>query len=195
MTKNCVDLADLDEAISCADLDNIGGVVSTLIFGYYDDVATWPDLPKSTDTASLTLEAAGKLDGDLVMKTATCAHKLVFTDDSGEFQITPQGEIGGMSFKYTLSIVRAKMSAVIFGFENATRGRRMFLIVQDRNGNYYLMGDALTPARRVTGDASTTGKASTELNKNPLNFEYSSPRKLMYTGDVVKILTAATAAG
>ena len=107
--------------------------------------------------------------------------------------ITDQGETGGESCLYELNITRAKMSQVIFGFENATRGRRLGLIVTDKNGNRYLLGDKLNAARRVAADASTTGKVGTDLNKSALKFTYACPRKLMYTGDVENILKIAGA--
>ena len=194
--NNCVELSDIDEAISCQDLDNLAGTVQELIYFYWNDVDSWPDLPKpSTEDGTMSLEEAGAWDGDVVMKAGTCAHKLVFTDDSGELTITDQGEVGGESCLYELNITRAKMSKVIFGFENATRGRRLGLIVTDKNGERYLFGDKLNAARRVAADASTTGKAGTDLNKVPMKFTYACPRKLMYTGDVENILKVVGAAG
>ena len=194
--KNCVELSDIDEAISCQDLDNLAGTVQELIYFYWNDVDSWPDLPApSTEDGTMSLEEAGAWDGDVVMKAGTCAHKLVFTDDSGELTITDQGEVGGESCLYELNITRAKMSKVIFGFENATRGRRLGLIVTDKNGERYLFGDKLNAARRVAADASTTGKAGTDLNKVPMKFTYACPRKLMYTGDVENILKVAGAEG
>ena len=194
--KNCVELSDIDEAISCQDLDNLAGTVQELIYFYWNDVDSWPDLPApSTEDGTMSLEEAGAWDGDVVMKAGTCAHKLVFTDDSGELTITDQGEVGGESCLYELNITRAKMSKVIFGFENATRGRRLGLIVTDKNGERYLFGDKLNAARRVAADASTTGKAGTDLNKVPMKFTYACPRKLMYTGDVENILKVAGAGG
>lgn len=195
MSKKCVELANIDEAIACADLDNLAGVVQELIFFYWNDVATWPDLPAPTGEAgSMTFEQAGAWDGDVVMKEGTCAYKLVFTDNSGELTITDQGETGGESCLFELNITRTKMSQVIFGFENATRGRRLGLIVTDKNGQRYLMGDKLNAARRAAADATTTGKVGTDLNKVPMKFTYECPRKLMYTGDVENILKVAGAA-
>lgn len=192
MGKKCIELADIDEIVSCADLDNLAGVVQSLVYGYWEDVASWPDLPApSGEAAAMSFAEAGAWDGDLVMKAGCRAYQLVFTDESGELTITDQGETGGESCKYELAITRAKMSQVIFGFENATRGRRLFLIVTDKNGNRYLMGDKLNAAKKIAADASTTGKSGTELNKTPLKFSYSCPRKLMYTGDVEKILVVA----
>jgi hypothetical protein len=189
MNKNCIALADIDEMVSCQDLDNLAGLVQELIYFYWEDVASWPDMPApASDTGTMDFATAGAWNGDVVMKQGCRAYKMVFTDNSGELTITDQGETGGESVAYELTITRAKMSQVIFGFENATRGRRLGLIVTDKNGNRYLMGDKLNAARKVAADASTTGKAQTDLNQTPLKFQYACPRKLMYTGDVDEIL-------
>jgi len=188
---NCISLANIDEAISCADLDNLAGVVQEVIYGYWDDVDQFPDLPGPGQVGdSMTFDAAGKWGGDLFMKAGKCAYKLVGTEGSAVLTITDQGEEGGQSVRYQLDIDRAKMNSVIFGFENATRGRRLFLIVTDKNGVSYLMGDARTAARRVAADASTTGqRADSDVNRVPLRFQYDCPRKLVYQGDKVEILT------
>lgn len=189
MSKKCIELADIDELVSCEDIDNLAGIVQSVIYFYWEDVATWPDLPKPAEDAAMTFEKAGAWDGDVAMKAGCRAYKLVFTEDSGELTITDQGETGGESCRYELTITRSKMSKVIFGFENATRGRRLGMIVTDKNGNNYLLGDKLNAAHKVAADASTTGKTGTELNKTPMKFAYDCPRKLMYTGDMTRLLT------
>ena len=55
---NCVNLANIDAAVSCADFDNLAGIVDEIIYVYWDDVATWPDLPAGTNEAALSLAAA-----------------------------------------------------------------------------------------------------------------------------------------
>lgn len=189
MSKKCIELADIDELVSCEDIDNLAGIVQSVIYFYWEDVATWPDLPKPAEDAAMPFEKAGAWDGDVAMKAGCRAYKLVFTEDSGELTITDQGETGGESCRYELTITRSKMSKVIFGFENATRGRRLGMIVTDKNGNNYLLGDKLNAAHKVAADASTTGKTGTELNKTPMKFAYDCPRKLMYTGDMTRLLT------
>ena len=144
----------------------------------------------------MSFEAAGQWNADLIMKDGKCAYKLVGIEGSAVLTITDQGEEGGQSVRYQLDIDRAKMNAVIFGFENATRGRRLFLIVTDKNGVSYLMGDERTAARRVAADASTTGqRADSDVNKVPLRFQYDCPRKLVYTGDKTAILTTSEPVG
>jgi len=187
--KKCVNLSNIDDALDCATLDNMGGIVPKLIFGYYEDVATWPDFPAPVGDAAMDLDVAGALKGDVVMKEGTCAYVMDFTDDTGEFKITDQGETGGESHVYDLTIIAAKMRKKIFGFENATRGRRLFFIVQDNNGTRYLMGDKRNAARRVSGDGSTTGANAAARNQNSMHYSYNCPRKLVYEGDAVNLLT------
>lgn len=189
MSKKCIQLADIDQSVSCADLDNIAGTVDELIYGYYEDVASWPDLPAPTqEDGSMDFETAGAWNGDLVMKAGCRAYKMAFTEETGELTFTDEGETGAEHVKMELSLVRSKLTKTIFGFENATRARRMFFIIRDKNGNYYLMGDSVNAARKVAADASTTGKTTADHNRVPMKFSYVCPRKLMYTGDVENIL-------
>lgn len=192
---NCVTLADIDANVSCEEFDNLAGIVDEIIYGYWDDVATWPNLPSGTQNQNLTLQDAGAWDGSITMKAETRAYKLRFTDGTGVLTMTDQGEQGGESVLYQLDIVRAKISQLILGFQNATRGRKLFFIVTDKNGISYLMGDKLNAAQKVAADASTTGTAPTDRNGVPLRFTYSCPRNLVYTGDKVNILTAVPAQG
>ena len=68
MVKKCIELADIDEIVSCADLDNLAGVVQSLVYGYWEDVASWPDLPApSGEAAAMSFAEAGAWDGDLVI--------------------------------------------------------------------------------------------------------------------------------
>lgn len=190
---NCIALADIDEAINCADNDNIGGLIQEVYIGYASDIATWPDLPAPESNASLTLAEGGAWDGDLVQATGKKLIKLVYTDETGSFTITQQGESGAESYLYQLDISRAKMNATIFGLENALKGRKLVIICKDKNGNAYLMGDALNAAKMIAADATTTGSATSDKNNVPLRFTYVCPRKLVYTGDIDGLLVEKAA--
>lgn len=185
----CIALDDINEAMDCDNMDNMGGIEPSVIYGYHEDVATWPDYPNKTE-ASLTLDEAGALVGDVVMKAGCRAYKMDFTDELAEFKITDQGEVGGESFLYDLNIIAAKMRKKMFGFENATKGKKMFFIVTDNNGTMYLMGDKRRGAVRASGDGSTTGSSSTARNQQALRYTFTCPRKLVYEGDTETLLTA-----
>lgn len=190
----CVNLANIDANVACDEFDNLAGIVDEIIYGYWDDVATWPELPSGTENAPMDFETAGAWSGNVVMKQGKSAFKLRYTDQTGVLTMTDQGEVGGESVLYQLDIIRAKISKLILGFQNATRGRKLFFIVTDKNGISYLMGDKNNAALKVAADASTTGTTPTDRNSVPLRFTYSCPRNLVYTGDKVNILTPAPAA-
>ena len=191
--KNCIALADIDEAINCADIDNVGGIIQEIGIAYADDIATWPSLPSPIGNTELLLAAAGAWNGDIVQNVGAKFIKVKFTDETGSFTITQQGEHGGESYLYQLDISRAKMNATIFGLENALRGRRLVILVTDKNGVKYLMGDELNGAKMIAADASTTGTAATDKNNVPLRFTYVCPRKLVYTGDTDGLFTERAA--
>lgn len=193
MTK-CIELTALEFGTACSDQDNMGGLKPSVVAGYYDDVATFPDLPAPVGDVAMDLETSGKWKGDVVMKPGTKAVQIDFTDDTGLLTIADQGEKGGISFNFELVMVFAKMRAKVMGFENATKNRKMFFIVTDGNGVSYLMGDKNRGAMREAGDGSTSGTASSDRNQSSLKFGYSCPRKLVYDGDKVNLLTAAPVA-
>ena len=192
--KLCIALDDINEAMDCNSQGNMAGIVPSVIFGYHEDVATWPDYPKKTD-APLSLEEAGTLVGDLVMKEGRRAYKMDFTDDLAELKITDQGETGGESSLMDLNIISPKMRKKVFGFENATKGRKMFFIVTDNNGTNFLMGDKRRGAMRASGDGATTGTGSSGRNQSTLHYTFATPIKCVYEGDMEDILTVKAAPG
>lgn len=193
MARNkCIALASIAASMNCVDTDNRAGIVDKILYGYAEDVSTWPTLPVGTELNPLTLEAAGKWSGDIAMKTNKSLFELHFTDETGELKITDQGDKGSKSFLYELEVTRAKMNATMFGFENAIKDRNLILLVRDRNGVWYLMGDEMVPAVKADGDGSTTGKAGTDQNRTSLKFQYTCPRKLVYEGEINSLLVAIT---
>lgn len=192
---NCINLADIDLGLSCAEQDNMGGIVPQVIYGNCDDVETWPTKPaEATVGSGISLEAAGTLVGDLVMKTGCRAYKFDFTDDTGSFTIKPQGEKGGESFIETLMFIAQKIRKILLGFMNATKGRKIFFLVKDNNGQWYLMGDQDHGAMLVAdSEGANTGAAYTERNHVGLTFTYNTPRAFVYEGDTEDILTAVQA--
>ncbi len=190
-TNDCIGLETLEFGQNCADQDNMGGITPSVHAFNWHDVASWPDLPSPPAEGAMSYDTAGAWKGDLIMKSGKKAVKIDFTEDTGLLSISDQGETGGISFKYELNMVFAKMRSQVFGFENATKSRRMGFIVTDSNGTMYLLGDKNRGAVREAGDGSTTGTVSGDRNQSSVKFTYPCPRKLVYTGDVDALLTAA----
>ena len=189
---NCISLSNIDEALSCQEQDNMGGIVPKLIFGYWDDVEVWPEWPSPAASSSLSLEDAGVITGDLSMMLTKCAYQIEFSPDTGSFSIAPQGEQGAISFLYTLTFINKRIRKLILGFLNAAKNRKMFFIVQDSNGVWYLMGDTRRAALLQPSDGAVTGTAATDINQVTIQFNYVCPRALCYEGDVEDILTPKT---
>lgn len=185
---DCIALSDILEGVDCESLNNMGGLVPSIIYGYHSDVEVWPEYPKKAD-APIELETAGALVGDVVMKGGTRAYKMEFVDDVAEFKITEQGETGGESYLFDLNIVQAKIRKKILGFQNATKGRKMFFIVEDNNGTKYLMGDARRGAVKTAGDGATTGASPTARNQASLHYTYTTPMACVYEGDTDTLLS------
>ena len=184
----CISLSNIDTNLSCVEQDNMGGLVPQLIYGYWDSVSVWPDWPAPGSDTPLSLEAAGAITGDLVMKATESAYKMDFTEEQGSFSIAPQGEPGAISYLYSLNIITRRIRKRLLGFMNAAKNRKMFFLVQDANGVWYLMGDKARGARMAASDGATTGTASTDSNQVALTFTYTSPRALVYEGDTDDIL-------
>ena len=190
--NKCIALSSIGPAMNCVDIDNRAGVVNCILLGFADEVGTWPKLPAPSGNTPLSLQKAGEWDGDIAMKNGCQLFELNFTDETGELKITDQGEKGGKSYLYELELSRAKMNATMFGFENAIKDRQLVILVRDRNGVWYLMGDEIAPAMKVDGDGSATGKAGTDQNRTSLKFQYTCPRKLVYVGNTNGLLSPAT---
>lgn len=169
---------------------NMAGLIPQIIFGYQSDVATWPDTPVPDAQGALSLENAGKLAGDIVMKAGKRAFALDFTEDTGEFKMVPVGETDGEHWEYSLDIIKAKIAAKILGFANASQRKKMFFIVPDENGKNYLMGDKLRAPKLATGgDGATTGKTSGDRNQISMSWKYRSRYALEYVGVTTELFT------
>jgi len=169
------------------DGENMGGLPQKVYFAFQADVATWPTKP----TAPLTIDANGKLTGDLVMAEGKRMFELYITDDTGEFKIEPVGELDGKSFLLRLTLFHPGISSRILGFINAAKNENLVLIVPDNNSNMYLMGDALRPAvYSGSPDGAGTAKETAGRRGISMEFTYKTPNVYVYTGSVP--LTIAT---
>ena len=192
MADNCITLDDISHSLGCGG-GNAPGIQPEVIYGYHEDVDVWPDEPAPVSGTPVSLEEAGALIGDVVMKAGTRAYKFAFTEDAGNFAIATDGQVDGMSAVYNLSIVKAKIAKLILGFMNAATARRMFFIVTDENGTSYLMGGKRRGASLVPGgDGAVTGTTASDRNQTTLAFTYRSAKALVYEGDKEDLLVPPT---
>lgn len=176
-----MDFVNIDKNLTNG--ENMGGLVQTCIFGLWEDVATWPAAPVNP----LTVEANGEWTGDLVMKAGKNAFTFYSTDDTSEYKINPVGEQDGMSFEQELTIFNPGLKKKLLGFISAAKNENLFFIVQDSEGQYYLIGDAKRAAHMVSGEVGT-GKASSDRKGASLTFKHKTNTPRVYTGDVTVLL-------
>lgn len=191
---NCLGLDDIDHNLGCE--GNSPGIIQRLIYGYCDDALTWPKYPAPKTEGEvltpMTLEEAGALVGDLIMKDKKRAFFFDFTADTGNLKIAPGGQVDGTSFTYTLTIIKAKITKKVLGFMNASSSKKMFMLVQDENGVWYLLGNA---RRGVTigGDGADTGTGGDDRNQVSVTFTFRDGRALVYDGDTEDLLVLPAA--
>jgi len=111
--------------------ENMGGIGMKIYFGLYSDVAAWPTKPTGT---AATLEALGKLTGDIVMKPGKRMFEMYVTDDTGEFKIETVGELDGKSFVMHLSVFNPGLKPKLLGLLNSVKNDNLVFIVPDNNG-------------------------------------------------------------
>lgn len=184
----CVSLVDIDEAASCAEMDNVGGIIGMYV-AFHGDVATFPAYPTpegdGTQSATpMTYDEAGKWKGSFVMKEGKKFAHISFTDEGAELTFAESGDNGNMKVQHTLNVRRNKLDSVIAGFMNSLRNRRLVIVCEDANGNKYILGDKRIPCMMGAGDNSTTGKLRNDLNQANMQFNYTAPRLLIYDGDI-----------
>lgn len=169
--------------------ENMGGLAQTIIFGLWDDVASWPTAPVSP----ATIEAYAEWVGDLVLKAGKKAFTFYSTDDTSELQINQVGEVDGISFEMVLNVFNPGLKKKLLGFIAAAKNENLFLIAQDMEGQYFLLGDAKRAAKMIPGDGIGTGKKTEDRKGANLRFRFSTNVPRIYIGDVAGLLEVASA--
>jgi hypothetical protein len=182
-----VDFVNIDKNLPNG--ENMGGLTQTVIFGLWDDVASWPTAPVAPED----VEEYGEWVGDIVMKAGKKAFTFYSTDDTSELQINPVGEKDGMSFEMTLSVFNPGLKKKLLGFIAAIKNENVFLIAQDNEGQYYLLGDEKRAACMIPGDGVGTGKATADRKGANLKFVFKTNVPRIYIGDVSGLLEVASA--
>lgn len=182
-----MDLVNIDKNLTNG--ENMGGLTQTVIFGLWDDVAQWP----AQAVSPATVEEYAEWVGDVVMKAGKKAFTFYSTDDTSELQINPVGEKDGLSFEMTLSVFNPGLKKKLLGFISAIKNENVFLIAQDNEGQYYLLGDEKRAACMVAGEGIGTGKATADRKGANLKFVFKTNVPRVYVGDVAGLLELASA--
>jgi hypothetical protein len=160
---------------------NMGGIAQVAYYCAWDDVLTFPTKP----TAPATIEENGTLTGNIVMKTGKQLFEIYITDDTGEFEIEPVGEVDGKSFVTHLRLYNPGLKKKILGFINWAKNENLVFIVKDNDGQYYLMGDDTRAAiYQGAPDGSGTSKETAGRRGISMEFTYKTANVYTYTGTI-----------
>ena len=165
----------------------MGGTTQSVIFGLWDDVAAWPTAP----VAPADVEANAAWVGDVVMKAGKKAFTFYTTDDTSELKFTPVGEPDCKSFEQILSVFHPGLRKKILGFLSAVKNEKLFLIPQNSDGQYFLLGDSLRPAFFRSGEAGT-GKKTSDSKGVTMEFVHKTNTLREYVGDVTTLISSGS---
>lgn len=158
-----------------------------LIFGLWDDVAQWPTAP----VAPADVEANAAWVGDVVMKAGKRAFAFYSTDDTSELKFPLVGETDGKSFEQVLSLFHPGLRKKILGFANAAKNEKLFFIVRNSDGQYYLLGDSARAAFIRTGELGT-GKATADRKGGTFEIVHKTNTIREYVGDVTTLISSGS---
>jgi len=173
-----MDFADIGKLLT--DGKNLGGLSQKIYFGLWTDVATWPTEPM----APVTLDAAGTLTGDILMKAGKRMFELYTTEDAAKLEIKPIGEEGGKGYELLLSVFAPGLNKKLLGFMNATKNEDLVLIAEDSENQKYLLGCEIRSAKFSGGDGSGTGSTTDGRRGLGMQFAYRAHSLYTYTGSV-----------
>ena len=173
-----MDFADIGKLLT--DGKNLGGVSQKIYFGLWDDVATWPTEPGSP----ATLDAAGELTGDIVMKPGKRMYELYTTEDASKLDISPIGEEGGKGFELALHVFAPGLNKKLLGFMNATKNEDLIFVAEDNQHQKYLLGCDLRSAKYSAGEGSGTGSTTDGRRGLGMTFSYRTHSLYEYSGSI-----------
>jgi hypothetical protein len=156
--------------------NNQGGTGTLFKYFLHDDVASWPTFNSTALTDLVTCI------GNVTMKANKYMWSLYGTQDACELKIDPVGDIDCVSFKFTLTIFQPKLQKEMLGFMSGMKNESLGMIVRDREGQKYLLGDAILPVKMVPGSSGGTGMKTEDKKGMNLQFEWYGNKIQIYEG-------------
>lgn len=185
--NNCPScLEDLMRPGACE--KTLGGMVTEFLFGYKDDVQTWP----AKQAANLREHLADHIEtvagSNLVMKNGKRMFRIQVKKGSVELKYELQGESGAKSFKTTLETNIPGFRSVILGFMTATANQELVLLAKTRSGEWHLLGNEDEGVEYDSGTANS-GKTGTDANGADVVFATECAAPTVYKGDIESLKT------
>ncbi|MBQ9509097.1 MAG: fibronectin type III domain-containing protein [Bacteroidales bacterium] len=187
--NNCPScLEDLMRPGACE--KTLGGMVTEFLFGYKDDVHTWPAKQAANLREHLVDLIETVAGSNLVMKNGKRMFRIQVKKGSAELKYELQGESGAKSFKTTLETNIPGFRSVILGFMTATANQELVLLAKTRSGEWHLLGDEDEGVEYDSGTANS-GKTGTDANGADVTFATECAAPTVYKGDIDSLKTVS----
>ncbi|MBO4654663.1 MAG: fibronectin type III domain-containing protein [Bacteroidales bacterium] len=185
--NNCPScLEDLMRPSACE--KTLGGMVTEFLYGYKDDVQTWPQKQSAALRTGLVDHVETVSGSNLVMKTGKRMFRVQVKKGSAELKYELQGESGAKSFKSTLECNIPGFRSAILGFMSATANQELVILAKTRSGEWHLLGDDDEGVEYDSGTANS-GKTGTDANGADVTFATECAAPTVYQGDVDSLKT------
>lgn len=168
----------------------LGGMVTEFLFGYKDDVQTWPAKQAANLRSHLVDHIETVAGSNLVMKTGKRMFRIQVKKGSAELKYELQGESGAKSFKATLETNIPGFRSAILGFMAATANQEMVMLAKTRSGEWHLLGDEDEGVEYDSGTANS-GKTGTDANGADVTFATECAAPTVYKGDIESLKTVS----
>jgi len=187
--NNCPScLEDLMRPGACE--KTLGGMVTEFLFGYKDDVHTWPAKLAANLREHLVDHIETVAGSNLVMKNGKRMFRIQVKKGSAELKYELQGESGAKSFKTTLETNIPGFRSAILGFMTATANQELVLLAKTRSGEWHLLGNEDEGVEYDSGTANS-GKTGTDANGADVTFATECAAPTVYKGDIESLKTVS----
>jgi len=181
-------LEDLYRPSACQSTKS--GVVTEFLYGFKDDVQTWPTKVSAALRQNLSQHIETASGSNMVMKTGKRLFRIVGKKDNIEIKYELQGEPGSRSFKVSLECNIPGFRSMLLGFLAATKNERLIILAKTKSGEWHLLGDEDEGVEYESASA-TSGKAGTDANGSDVVLTTSVDAPTVYMGDISSLLTVS----
>ena len=179
-------LEDLTRQSACTSTKS--GVVTEFLYGFKDDVQTWPSKKSAALRTVLSDHIETAAGSNLVMKTGKRMFRIVAKKGNVELKYELQGESGAHSFKSTLECNIPGFRSQLLGFLAATKNEELVVLAKTRTGEWHLLGDE-DEGVEYESSTATSGKAGTDANGADVTLTTDVDAPTVYMGDVTSLTT------
>jgi hypothetical protein len=164
---------NLDDIMWQDGSNNTAGLSRLRFIRFQDIEGTLPTVVATNPVTASNLEDLVRVTGTIDLKAGKKPIDFYFTDETGELKFEMQGDLDGKSFKNEIEVFSPGHGKRLLGFMAWVKNSNGVLIAQDKDGQEYLFGSTLSPAKATTA-TGTTGKAPADRKGVTAMFKFDA---------------------